>query len=72
MDRKWAAFLALVSIVVVSGCATIAPYEREALARPEMQMESGTGLTELLDHAVAVREASSGGFGGAGGGCGCN
>lgn len=70
--RLLGALLGLAVAAALSGCATIAPYEREALARPEMQMESASGLSELLDHAVAVREASNGGFGGAGGGCGCN
>lgn len=54
------------------GCATVAPYERERLARPDMELGSATDLSAGADHATAYREGSSGGFGASGGGCGCN
>ena len=62
-----ASALALSSLV---GCATVAPYERGALAHPTMSPEDmSSGLDE---HVRAVSEGATGGFGGGGGGCGCN
>ncbi len=55
----------------LTGCATVAPYERGALAHPTMSPEDilSSGLDE---HVRAVSEGATGGFGGGGGGCGCN
>ncbi len=54
----------------VTGCATVAPYERGTLAHPTMVPEDiSTGLDE---HVRAVSEGAAGGLGGGGGGCGCN
>lgn len=55
-----------------AGCATVASYERETLARADMQFGGAPEIAESEQHATEVREGSSGGFGGAGGGCGCN
>ncbi len=57
---------------VLSGCATVAPYERENLARTDMQFLGSPEIAESELHATVVREGSIGGFGGGGGGCGCN
>lgn len=54
------------------GCATVAPYERERLARPDMEINAASDVNAGADHATAYREGSSGGFGSSGGGCGCN
>lgn len=54
------------------GCATVQPYEREALARRDMQLESNPDASAGEQHATAYREGSAGGFGASGGGCGCN
>jgi len=56
----------------LGGCATVAPYEREQLARPDMQFERDPGASAGEEHATAYREGSAGGFGASGGGCGCN
>lgn len=55
-----------------SGCATVKPYERETLAREDMQFEGNADATAGEEHATAYREGSAGGFGQGGGGCGCN
>jgi hypothetical protein len=56
--------------LVLAGCATVAPYERGALAHPTM---TPNDLASPLDeHVRAVSEGATGGFGGGGGGCGCN
>jgi hypothetical protein len=59
-----------VLLVLASGCATVAPYERGTLAHPSMTPDDmSTGFDE---HVRAVSEGATGGFGGGGGGCGCN
>jgi hypothetical protein len=64
----WAVLLA----VAATGCATVAPYERERLARPDMDPSHGGDATAGEEHATAYREGSSGAIGASGGGCGCN
>lgn len=56
----------------VGACKTVDPYERETLARRDMQLEGNPDVAASDDHATEVREGTSGGYGGAGGGCGCN
>lgn len=56
----------------ITGCATVAPYERERLARPDMEIGADKDVNAGSEHATAYREGSSGGFGASGGGCGCN
>jgi hypothetical protein len=55
-----------------AGCATVAPYERERLARPDMELGRNGDAEAGQEHAEAYREGSSGGMGSSGGGCGCN
>ena len=59
-----------VALGLASGCASVAPYERGTLAHPSMSPDDmSTGFDE---HVRAVSEGATGGFGGAGGGCGFN
>ena len=55
-----------------SACATVAPYERERLARPDMELGRNADARAGEEHATAYREGSTGGTGSSGGGCGCN
>ena len=66
--------LALLGCLAVGsvGCATVAPYERERLARPDMEAGRNPDAKAGEEHATAYREGSSGGMGSSGGGCGCN
>lgn len=59
-------------LLLLSGCATVRPWERERLARPDMELSSSPELSSAEGHATEVREGAIGGLGGAGGGCGCN
>ncbi len=59
-------------LLAASGCATISPWEREVLARPDMTFEGNPHVATAEKHGADTREGSSGGFGGGGGGCGCN
>lgn len=70
-SRLRAAFT-LVCTLVLTGCATVAPYERERLAKPDMAEGSSEDARAGQDHATAYREGSTGASGGTGAGCGCN
>ena len=62
----------LVAFVATAvGCSTVKPWQRESLAQPGMSLDA-TPSVAAEQHMLESREASVGGFGGAGGGCGCN
>jgi hypothetical protein len=68
-------FLALALAAGLSGCASfhnVQPWEKGTLARPEMTFNDGHLFSHYDDHIYTSREASSGGTGVGGGGCGCN
>jgi hypothetical protein len=60
------------SLVGATGCAPVKPYEREYLAEKLMQPGSEGAEDRFRQHWQFSREGSEGGFGAAGGGCGCN
>lgn len=57
---------------VLGGCASVGvqPWERDLHAREDMQPNEMDAAID--DHIYFSKEASSGGRGFAGGGCGCN
>jgi len=57
---------------LMTGCATIEPWDRDVLARPDMQIVSDPTEAATDEHIYFSKEASSGGQGFGGGGCGCN
>ena len=68
MKRTWIAL----TLAALSGCATVAPYQREQLARADMQLAGDGDATAGEDHARSYREGATGALGASGGGCGCN
>ena len=64
--------LALGLAVVLQGCVAVKPWERGILAREDMQPISDPLQAAFEDHTYFSKEASSGGRGFGGGGCGCN
>lgn len=63
--------LALVALQFV-GCATaVQPWEKGILAQSHMAIEPDPLDRLLREQVVTSKEASSGGFGVVGGGCGC-
>ena len=64
--------LAFTLLAVLSGCETVKPWERGTLAKAEMQWQTDVMEETLQAHIQYSKEASSGGSGAAGGGCGCN
>jgi len=69
-----AALTIVLGITICSGCANmgVEPWERDLLARPDMELVSDPVQAGLDDHIYFSKEASSGGRGFGGGGCGCN
>jgi len=57
-----------------SGCASFGPkpWDKDLMARKEMQVNPYPLQTAAEEHIYFSKEASSGGRGFAGGGCGCN
>lgn len=53
------------------GCANVRPYEKEHLADRIMVPEADTGAAMREMKWLDAREGSTGGVGGAGGGCAC-
>ena len=60
--------------VALTGCANLGvkPWEREVLARDDMQLDANALDTAFDDHIYFSKEGTSGGRGFGGGGCGCN
>ena len=60
--------------LAAGGCADLGarPWQRGVLARADMQVEADPIQAGLDDHIYFSKEASSGGRGFGGGGCGCN
>jgi hypothetical protein len=64
----------LLALLTVGACSApgVRPWQRELLAKPEMQFNAD-GVTQAFNqHFYFSKEGSSGGQGFAGGGCGCN
>lgn len=60
--------------LAAAGCSNLGvqPWERDVLAKPEMRLDADHVSRGLDDHIYFSKEASSGGRGFGGGGCGCN
>lgn len=62
------------ALLLLAGCANVGvqPWERDVLAQPEMSLDADPLDAAIDDHIYFSKEASSGGRGFGGGGCGCN
>lgn len=62
------------SVMLFSACSTmgVEAWERDILAKDEMQLLADPLEAAIDDHIYFSKEASSGGRGFGGGGCGCN
>lgn len=70
MNRNPEILALLALAATLAGCAGVEPWERDLHARADMQ--PSTLDSAIDDHIYFSKEASSGGRGFAGGGCGCN
>lgn len=66
--------LGLPALLALSACSSLGvePWERDVLAKDEMQLVTDSIEAATDDHIYFSKEASSGGRGFGGGGCGCN
>ncbi len=67
-------WLILGVVIAASGCSSLGvkPWQRNVLAQEDMLMDADAIDLALDEHIYVSKEASSGGQGFAGGGCGCN
>lgn len=72
LGRRLALVGALLVLLTASGCATVQPYQRERLVDRIMSFEAQGKRDARLTKSFEAREGSTGGNGGAGGGCACN
>jgi hypothetical protein len=68
--RLRAATLIALMAAAMTACTAVQPWERDLHARADMQPNAHDAAID--DHIYFSKEASSGGRGFAGGGCGCN
>ncbi|MFZ3191901.1 MAG: DUF4266 domain-containing protein [Moraxellaceae bacterium] len=70
-----------VTVGLLSACSSLPtsmqalgaqPWERDILARPNMQLDAAPLDSAYDEHIYFSKEAASGGRGFGGGGCGCN
>ena len=66
--------LGLTAAAICTSCGGIGPkpWEKDLMAKPQMQLTPYPLQTAADEHIYFSKEASSGGRGFAGGGCGCN
>jgi len=66
-------FLALgLTALVFTGCSSVQPWQRGTLASYEMRPDRDPIATAASEHIYFSREATVGGRGVGGSGCGCN
>jgi hypothetical protein len=70
--RRLRTLVALIIGSGAAGCATVKPWDRDLLAKREMQFVTCAQLHAIDEHVYFSKEASLGGASLAGGGCGCN
>ncbi|MBK8167877.1 MAG: DUF4266 domain-containing protein [bacterium] len=73
--REVAMVLAMLAVgAAAGGCASmgVQPWERDVLSQPGMTPGEDIVTSALDEHIYFSKEASTGGLGSGGGGCGCN
>jgi hypothetical protein len=61
----------LITSIWLAGCATVQPWERGNLAKPQMALDPYPLQSSLRAHNYGSREAAAGSNAAQGGGCGC-
>jgi hypothetical protein len=67
--------LIALAAAALAGCAAYAPpqpWEKQYLARPDMQFDVDRLDAKNVQHVYFSKEGAAGGYGVGGGGCGCN
>lgn len=72
MARRLNAAGLLAAALLLSGCSTVQPWQKGALAKSEMAFDGDPLEARFTQHTYFSKESASGGYGVGGGGCGCN
>jgi hypothetical protein len=72
MSRRVSRFLISFLLLIIAGCATVHPWDRDLLAEKKMSFNPTPMLQSIDEHIYFSKEASMGGTSVGGGGCGCN
>jgi hypothetical protein len=72
MARVKRLFLVVALGLTGAGCVVVKPYQREYLSVRAMDPTAEQAEDRFRAHWQGSREGAEGGFGAAGGGCGCN
>ena len=72
MRRRYLVLTGFLALLGVTGCANVKPWQRQTLADYTMRADRDPLSTSQAEHIFFSREASTGGRGVGGGGCGCN
>lgn len=62
----------VINLLLLSACTTVQPWDKDLLAKPSMALVPNEIDNALDEHIYFSKEASMGGQGVGGGGCGCN
>ena len=65
-------FVLAAGALLLTGCETVQPWQKGNLADYTMQSDRDELESVMASHVTYSREASTGGEGVGGGGCGCN
>jgi hypothetical protein len=72
MISKFILIVLTLNVLILCGCTTVKPWERDILADYTMRSDRDPLENMLVEHMWFSREAASGGMSIGGGGCGCN
>jgi hypothetical protein len=72
LGRRVRKAVLLALLLGMSACTTVRPWQKDRLAKRIMRFSPDPDEDELDLHMLEAREGSAGGYGSAGGGCGCN
>ena len=64
--------LLALTLLLIAGCTTVQPWDRDLLAEKKMSFNASPMLLAIDEHIYFSKEASMGGMDAGGGGCGCN
>lgn len=64
--------LIVCGLLSLCACTTVQPWDKDLLAKPSMSLVPSEVDNALDEHIYFSKEASLGGQGVGGGGCGCN
>ena len=70
--RQLCRLMIALALLLIAGCATVQPWDRDLLAEKKMSFIPSPMLLAIDEHIYFSKEASTGGIDAGGGGCGCN